>query len=128
MKKKWLCELENLAYDVEDLLDEFSTEALRSNLLLHSPASSTSKLIRHFIPTCCTNFTARSLKFNSMMKRKIEEITPRLQNIATEKDRLELRRSLGGRSKQVSKRQETISLVTEAQVRGGEKEKKRIVE
>ncbi|KAJ4711531.1 Disease resistance protein [Melia azedarach] len=124
---KWLCELESLAYDVEDLLDEFSTEALRRNLLLQSQSSSKSKLIRNFIPTCCTNLTPSSLKFNSMMRHKIEEITLRLQNIATEKDQLELKQN-SQRSKKVSKRQDTTSLVIEAEVHGREDEKKEIVE
>ncbi|XP_031277091.1 putative disease resistance protein RGA1 [Pistacia vera] len=40
----WLGEQQNLAYDVEDILDEFATESLRSKLLLESqPQATTSK-------------------------------------------------------------------------------------
>jgi hypothetical protein len=39
--KIWLDELEDLAYDVEDILDEFATEALRREL---NPEPSKSKL------------------------------------------------------------------------------------
>ena len=71
----WLGELQNLAYDVEDLLNEFQTEALRRKLLLGNgepaaaydqPSSSgtrTSKL-RKLIPSCCTTFTPQSIRFD----------------------------------------------------------------
>ncbi|KDO41168.1 hypothetical protein CISIN_1g045303mg [Citrus sinensis] len=37
--KTWLDNLQNLAYDVQDVLDEFETEALRRELLLQEPAA-----------------------------------------------------------------------------------------
>ncbi|KDO53848.1 hypothetical protein CISIN_1g042986mg [Citrus sinensis] len=73
--KMWLGELQNLAYDVEDLLNEFQTEALRRKLLLGNgepataydqPSSSrtrTSKL-QKLIPSCCTTFTPQSIRFD----------------------------------------------------------------
>ncbi|KAI8545960.1 hypothetical protein RHMOL_Rhmol07G0078400 [Rhododendron molle] len=42
--KLWLEDLEDLAYDLEDILDEFSTEALRQHVLKESRAS-TSKFV-----------------------------------------------------------------------------------
>ncbi|GAY33671.1 hypothetical protein CUMW_275970 [Citrus unshiu] len=83
--KKWLDNLQNLAYDAEDVLDELETEALRRELLLQEPAAayqpstSTSKF-RKFIPTCCTNFSPRSIQFESKMVSEIEDVTARLQN------------------------------------------------
>ncbi|KDO40323.1 hypothetical protein CISIN_1g0450121mg, partial [Citrus sinensis] len=94
--KKWLDMLQNLAYDVEDILDEFETEALRRNFLLQEPAAAeqpctcTSKF-RKIIPTCFTNFSPRSIQFDSMMVSKMEEVTARLQDIERRKDLLNLK-------------------------------------
>ncbi|KAH9684670.1 putative disease resistance RPP13-like protein 1 [Citrus sinensis] len=137
--KKWLGKLQNLAYDVEDLLDEFQTEAFRRKLLLGNgdpaaaqdqPSSSrtrTSKF-RKLIPTCCTTFTPQSIQFDYAMMSKIKEINDRFQDIVTQKDSLGLNVSSAGRSKKDRQRLPTTSLVNEAKVSGRETEKKEIVE
>ncbi|XP_052297186.1 putative disease resistance RPP13-like protein 1 isoform X19 [Citrus sinensis] len=137
--KLWLGELQNLAYDVEDLLDEFQTEAFRRKLLLGNgepaaahdqPSSSrtrTSKF-RKLIPTCCTTFTPQSIQFDYGLMSKIKEINSRFQEIVTQKNLLDLKESSAGGSKKASQRLETTSLVTEAKVYGRETEKKDVVE
>ncbi|KAL6327985.1 hypothetical protein AAG906_031329 [Vitis piasezkii] len=92
--KMWLDELKDLAYDVEDILDEFATEALRRNLMA-IPQPSTSK-VWSFIPSCCTSFSASAVKFNFRKGSKIETITARLQDILTQKSDLVLRENAGG--------------------------------
>ncbi|KAL9436759.1 hypothetical protein AB3S75_022744 [Citrus x aurantiifolia] len=73
--KKWLGKLENLAYDAEDMLDEFATEAFRRKLLLLEQAdrqpTATASKFRMLIPACCTKFSRRSIKFDSMMAKQI---------------------------------------------------------
>ncbi|KAH9684698.1 putative disease resistance RPP13-like protein 1 [Citrus sinensis] len=137
--KKWLGKLQDLAYDVEDLLDEFQTEAFRRKLLLGNgdpaaahdqPSSSrtrTSKF-RRLIPTCCTTFTPQSIQFDYALMSKIKEINDRFQEIVTQKDSLGLNVSSAGGSKKASQRLETTSLVTGANVYGRETEKKDVVE
>ncbi|KAH9750481.1 putative disease resistance RPP13-like protein 1 [Citrus sinensis] len=137
--KKWLGKLQNLAYDVEDLLDEFQTEAFRRKLLLGNgdpaaaqdqPSSSrtrTSKF-RKLIPTCCTTFTPQSIQFDYALMSKIKEINYRFQEIVTQKDSLGLNVSSAGGSKKNRQRLPTTSLVNEAKVCGRETEKKEIVE
>ncbi|KAL9448732.1 hypothetical protein AB3S75_016101 [Citrus x aurantiifolia] len=137
--KKWLGKLQNLAYDVEDLLDEFQTEAFRRRLLLGNgepaaahdqPSSSrtrTSKF-RKLIPACCTTFTPQSIQFDYGLMSKIKEINSRFQEIVTQKNLLDLKESSAGGSKKASQRLETTSLVTEAKVYGRETEKKDVVE
>ncbi|KAL9448631.1 hypothetical protein AB3S75_016004 [Citrus x aurantiifolia] len=137
--KKWLGKLQDLAYDVEDLLDEFQTEAFRRKLLLENgdpaaaqdqPSSSrtrTSKF-RKLIPTCCTTFTPQLIQFDYAMMSKIKEINDRFQEIVTQKDSLGLNVSSAGGSKKASQRLETTSVVTGANVYGRETDKKEIVE
>ncbi|XP_024040219.1 putative disease resistance RPP13-like protein 1 [Citrus clementina] len=137
--KKWLGKLQNLAYDVEDLLDEFQTEVFRRKLLLGNgepaaaldqPSSSrtrTSKF-RKLIPTCCTTFAPQSIQFDYAIMSKIKEIDGRFQEIVTQKDSLGLNVSSGGRTIKDRQRRETTSLVKEAKVYGRETEKKDVVE
>ncbi|KAH9751971.1 putative disease resistance protein [Citrus sinensis] len=137
--KLWLGELQNLAYDVEDLMDEFQTEALRRKLLLRNrdpaaaldqPSSSrtrTSKF-RKLIPTCCTTFTPQSIQFDYAMMSKIKEINERFQAIVTQKDSLGLNVSSAGRSKKSSQRLPTTSLVNKTEVYGREIEKKQVID
>ena len=122
--KMWLDELKDLAYDVEDILDEFATEALQRNLMA-IPQPSTSK-VWSFIPSCCTSFSASAVKFNFRMGSKIETITARLQDISTQKSDLVLRENAGGSSHQIRDRLPTTSLVVESHVYGRETDKEAI--
>ena len=117
--KIWLDELEDLAYDVDDILDEFATEALRRKL---NPEPSTSK-VRKIIDAC----VGSNRSFATSMRSKIEEIDTRLQNIVTDKKDLELRENTGGTTRATRSRVPTISLVNEGHVYGREEDKKDIV-
>ena len=64
-------------HDVEDNLDNFTTEALERKLI--NPAH-TNKF-RTLIPSSCTSFTPSAVRFNVEMRSKVEKITVvRLQN------------------------------------------------
>ncbi|XVF78545.1 hypothetical protein PTKIN_Ptkin14bG0142800 [Pterospermum kingtungense] len=128
--KKWLADLQDLAYDVDDILDEFAYEALRLKLQNNQAQASTSK-VRKLIPTCCTScFSPTSFTFNNKMISKIKEITARLNNLASQKGILELREVSGGASSKqgMKARLQPTSLVDEAHVYGREKEKREILE
>ncbi|XP_052299514.1 putative disease resistance RPP13-like protein 1 isoform X2 [Citrus sinensis] len=135
--KMWLDNLQNLAYDAEDVLDELETEALRRELLLQEPAvadqpssSANTSKFRKLIPTCCTSFSPRSIQFESKMVSKIKGITDRLQDITTaQKGLLDSKIVISvGKSRDVGQRLPTTSLVTEAKVYGREKEMEEIIE
>ncbi|GAY62712.1 hypothetical protein CUMW_219990 [Citrus unshiu] len=138
--KLWLGELQNLAYDVEDLLDEFQTEAFRRKLLpgngepaaAHDQASSsrtsTKSKFRKLIPTCCRTFTLQSIQFDYSMMSKIKKINDRFRDIEEGIGSLKLITSLAGGSKKARQRRDTTSLVEEPKVYGRETEKKEIVE
>ncbi|KAJ9685336.1 hypothetical protein PVL29_017386 [Vitis rotundifolia] len=125
--KMWLDELRDLAYDVEDILDSFATEALRRNLMAETLPSgtqpSTSKL-RSLIPSCCTSFTPNAIKFNAEMWSKIKKITARLQEISAQRNDLHLTENIAGdRSTKPREILPTTSLVDESRVYGRETDK-----
>ncbi|XP_065630619.1 putative disease resistance RPP13-like protein 1 isoform X2 [Quercus suber] len=121
--KIWLDELEDLVYDVDDILDEFATEALRRKL--HEEERSTSK-IRKFIPACCVGFNPSSIKFDVSMRSKIEGINTRLQEIVTERVVLKLNDGAGVRTITKTSRPPTSSL-DEGQPYGRNEDKQKIV-
>ncbi|RVW63133.1 putative disease resistance RPP13-like protein 1 [Vitis vinifera] len=87
--KAWLAHLRDLAYDVEDVLDEFGYQVMRRKLVAEGYAASTSK-VRKFIPTCCTTFTPIQAMRNVKLGSKIEDITRRLEEISAQKAELGL--------------------------------------
>ncbi|KAJ4723710.1 Disease resistance protein [Melia azedarach] len=122
----WLGDLQELAYDVEDMLEEFEYEALRRKLLVEAAEPSSCVFLK--LVRTCANFSLRAIKFDSMMRSKIKDITARFQEIVRQKDQLGLDKNSGGRSEKFKQRLPTTSLVNEAKVYGREKEKEEIVE
>ena len=118
-----LDELEELAYDADDILDEFATEVLRRKL---NAEPSTSK-VRKFIPACCVGLSPSSFMFDANMRSKIADIDSRLQRIVTENNGLDLRGSTGGRIGTERSRVPTTSLVNERRTYGRDEDKKAII-
>ena len=118
--KSWLAELQELAYDADDILDEFATEALRRELNAEEP--STSPVIK-FINDC----VGLDRDFVTLMRSNIEDIDTRLQKIAKEKKDLELRENTWGRIITRRSRPPSTSLVNESRTYGRDKDKKEIV-
>ncbi|KAJ0673260.1 putative virus X resistance protein-like, coiled-coil [Helianthus annuus] len=82
--KQWLNRLQHLAYDIEDVLDDVATEAMRRELTQESGAS-TSKVKKLIVSTCCTNFS-----LSHRLSPKIDSITTKLQQLYEEKHKLGL--------------------------------------
>ncbi|KAM4072836.1 hypothetical protein ACB094_11G169800 [Castanea mollissima] len=126
--KTWLGDLEALAYDADDILDEFATEALRRKVNAEEP--STSK-IRKFIPACCVGFNPSSIKFDVSMRSKIEGIDTKLQGILTRKERLNLlkivTRKEGQKLQDCAGKRTATSSVAERHTYGRDEDKKKIV-
>ncbi|EOY19769.1 LRR and NB-ARC domains-containing disease resistance protein, putative [Theobroma cacao] len=119
--KIWLADLQDLAYDVDDILDEFATEALGRKLMKAHQAS-TSKAQKFL-----TSLNPRSIMFNSKMMSKIKEITGRLEDLATRKINLQLEKYVG-RPMTIPKSKPSTSLVNEATVQGRDKDKRAIID
>ncbi|EEF32838.1 Disease resistance protein RGA2, putative [Ricinus communis] len=123
--KVWVSELRHLAYDVEDILDEFDTEARRRRLLAEATPSTSN--LRKFIPACCVGMIPRTVKFNAEVISMMEKITIRLEDIIREKDVLHLEEGTRGRISRVRERSATTCLVNEAQVYGREEDKEAVL-
>ncbi|XP_076914357.1 putative disease resistance RPP13-like protein 1 [Bidens hawaiensis] len=78
--KRWLNDLQHLAYNIDDVLDDLATEAMHREFNGESEGM-TSK-VRKLIPTCCTNF--------SLTHDKFENITAKLQELVDQKTTLGL--------------------------------------
>ncbi|XWS32495.1 hypothetical protein CRYUN_Cryun23aG0163400 [Craigia yunnanensis] len=118
--KIWLDELKDLAYDIEDVLDDFSTEALRQKSKEDSQTF-TSK-IRKSVFSSFNQFA-----FNYKMASKIKEITGRLQDVVKQKDDLGLTERTGGSRNRVLRRMPSTSLVNESLVFGRDRDKDLII-
>ena len=88
--KAWLCDLRDLAYDMEDVLDEFSYKALRRKMIAETDGEDSTSKAHRFIPTCCTTFTPISYMHNIKMGSKIKDTTTRLEAVYAQKAELGL--------------------------------------
>ncbi|KAK1418914.1 hypothetical protein QVD17_28065 [Tagetes erecta] len=82
--KRWLHDLQHLAYDIDDMLDKLATEAMDREFNRESEVI-TSK-VRKLIPSCCKSFSQRS-----RMHDKLDVITTRLQDLVKDRTSLGLR-------------------------------------
>ncbi|CAL5381236.1 unnamed protein product [Camellia sinensis] len=132
---KWLKELQHLAYDADDVLDEFGTEVLHKKLIMADAdvgeASTSGKVRRFLLPTCCTGFTPTAISFNFAIRSKIKKINGQLQDVTTRIKELGLvKKAIGGTHKPTNAwpRRETTYLLDDPFVCGRDEDKKRIVE
>ncbi|KAJ0483710.1 putative virus X resistance protein-like, coiled-coil [Helianthus annuus] len=113
--KRWLNDLQHLAYDIEDVLDDVATEAMHQEPT-QEPGSVIGK-IRNFILTCCTNFS-----LSRRLHKKLEDITTELERLYKEKSELGLIVK-GANPIYASRRDETSLLESDVVGREGEREK-----
>ncbi|CAL5331019.1 unnamed protein product [Camellia sinensis] len=122
----WLDNLQDVAYDLDDVVDEFATEALRQSLKAKPPQASSSK-VWNLIP----NFKPRDLMFNFKMKSKIEEINTRLHNSYEPCSKLNLVKIVGTTPTPMTKtwqRPDSTSLFDEPHIYGREHDQRKIIE
>ncbi|KAI8024887.1 putative disease resistance RPP13-like protein 1 [Camellia lanceoleosa] len=118
--KKWLEEVQPLAYDADDLLDDFATEALERKIM----AEETTMARRPAkFPRLSSIFP-----FNLKNGSKLNEITSQLQEVATKGKDLGLDKRLAGRmSTDLWQRSQTASL-KEPDIHGRDEDMKQIIE
>ncbi|XP_022746867.1 putative disease resistance RPP13-like protein 1 isoform X2 [Durio zibethinus] len=119
--KNWLSDLQILAYDVDDIVDELETGIAERNLMLKRHGSSSKK------PRLIFD-TFDVVLFNSVMMSKIKDITVKLKDLEPRKNQLQLRMIDSSKSKRIKGRQQPTSLEIETQVYGRDKDKETILE
>ncbi|KAF7137450.1 hypothetical protein RHSIM_Rhsim07G0065700 [Rhododendron simsii] len=125
--QQWLEDLEDLAYDLDDMLDEFSTEALRQQVLKKESRGSTSK-VRALIPTCCTRYNPSTLVSDFRMRSKMDEMTKRLKDLFDRRTGLHLQIVDAGHSSRSPQIPPTSSLIHETRLYGRDGDQKAIIE
>ena len=120
--KQWLEAIRDLAYDLEDLFDDFAIEAVQRKLKAEPESGSPASMVRNLVPP---RFTPSAVKFNLKMKFEIEKISKRLKEITEQKDRLGLKD--GGMSVKIWKRPSSTS-VPYGPVIGRDEDRKKIIE
>ncbi|KAF5469816.1 hypothetical protein F2P56_010375 [Juglans regia] len=115
--KMWIDELKEVAYDVEDILDEIATEALRCQL--RAEFKLVAGNVRNFISSSCLN------PFIHRLEPRIQEVLDRLEHLAKQKDFMGLQVGLGG--KQYPERL-TTSYVRESDTFGRDEDKKKVID
>ncbi|KAL9992801.1 putative P-loop containing nucleoside triphosphate hydrolase, leucine-rich repeat domain superfamily [Helianthus debilis subsp. tardiflorus] len=83
--KRWLNDLQHLAYDIDDVLDGWLTEAMHREST-HELEGITSKVRKLITPTCCTNFS----RATTTMLDELDNISTKLQDLLKEKTDLGL--------------------------------------
>ncbi|KAL7617810.1 hypothetical protein Lser_V15G03611 [Lactuca serriola] len=117
----WVNDLQELAYDIDDVLDDLATEALRRKLNQEAEASSSSSKVLKLVPNCCTNFTPRNIMYGQQMSSKLEEITIKLHDLVDQKNDLGL--NVTDERSTPERRLEENSLVDESKIMGREGDK-----
>ncbi|KAL9437299.1 hypothetical protein AB3S75_023204 [Citrus x aurantiifolia] len=124
--KMWLDDLQDLAYDAEDILDEFATQALESKLMAQNQDSSGQLL--SFIPA---SLNPNAVRFNYGMRSKINDITSRLEQLCIDRIELGLQRIPEGASSTTAaahQRPPSSSVPPEREVFGREEDKAKILD
>ncbi|GMP41480.1 hypothetical protein CsSME_00011567 [Camellia sinensis var. sinensis] len=122
--KMWLEELTDLAYDIDDILDEFDTEALQCKLTSETQVASTKKRkwYTRFNPTTLLS------DFTKSYTSKIEGITTRLQNIFEGGRGLGLQNIVAGESAKARHRSPSTYFIHEPRICGRDEEKEEIID
>ncbi|CAI9269514.1 unnamed protein product [Lactuca saligna] len=122
----WVNDLRDLAYDIDDVLDDLATEALRRKLNRETSANSSTSNVLKFVPNCCTNFTPHNIMYGQKMSSKLDEITTKLHDLVDQKNDLGLKVNVE-RSNITEKRLEQNSLVDESKIMGREGDKEALM-
>ncbi|KAK1418919.1 hypothetical protein QVD17_28072 [Tagetes erecta] len=119
--KRWLNDLQHLAYDIDDVLDDLAYQAMDREFN-HESSKPITRKVRNIIPSCCTNFSR-----NSKLHEKLDIISAKLQDLLEEKATLGLSVKGESRSKNINRRLQT-SMVHASSVVGRQAEKEALVQ
>uniref|UniRef100_UPI001CB93B3C putative disease resistance RPP13-like protein 1 n=1 Tax=Erigeron canadensis TaxID=72917 RepID=UPI001CB93B3C len=111
----WLMELQDVAYDIDDVLDDIATEVMR-----RGTTTSSSKVMKIIlIPACCTNnnFTPHNFMYGRKISSRLDDITTRLNELFQLSNDLGLK-EIVEKSSGIDKPLGETSLVNESEIFG----------
>ncbi|KAL5543638.1 hypothetical protein UlMin_007422 [Ulmus minor] len=124
--KDWLIKLKDVAYDVDDLLDEYLTVALQQKMEFHDDLV---KIRGCLTNTVCLFFSqSNPIIFRYTTKHKLENVVERLNTIADERFKYHLRENFIDHGNQSSRRLQSDSFLFESEVFGRHEDKEKIIE
>nr|XP_043625969.1 putative disease resistance RPP13-like protein 1 [Erigeron canadensis] len=131
--KLWLIELQDLAYDIDDVLDDLTTESMKRKLnqeVFQTTSSGNSSKLLKILPTCCTNFTPHNMMYGRKISSKLDNIISKMHDIIEQKHNLGLKVNVkSDRSNKIDDvRFHQTSLIDESKVLGREGDKEVLLE
>lgn len=127
--KDWMIKLKDVAYDADDLLDEYMTEALQQKLEFHGDLMTTRGCVVSSVFWFCSQSSA--LFSCHRMMNKLKNIVDRLNTISDERFKIHLRESFGAADFSVKQsfqsRLQSDSYLCESEVFGRDEDKEKII-
>ncbi|KAL7617008.1 hypothetical protein Lser_V15G03291 [Lactuca serriola] len=118
----WLNDLQDLAYDIDDVLDDLATEVGLRKLNQEFRENTNTNKVLKFFANCYTNFGPPKIMYGREMSSKLDEITTRLLDLVDVKIGLGL--NVNSNLERLNeKRLEQTSLVDESKIIGREGDK-----
>ncbi|XP_073143379.1 putative disease resistance protein RGA4 [Henckelia pumila] len=113
--RDWLCKLNDLTYEIEDILDECATEISK---LKHNKSSKSSP-----------NFGLKKILYRRKIGRRMKQVTGKLNLIVAEREKFHLREMGIERKSNYAATRETSSILNESEhIFGRDEEKEAIVD
>ncbi|PUZ65429.1 hypothetical protein GQ55_3G222000 [Panicum hallii var. hallii] len=120
--RSWLAKLKEVAYEMDDLLDEYAAEALQSKLGGPSNQDHLKK-----VRSCFSCFWLDNCLFNRKIVQQIRKIEEKLDRLVKERQIFGSNIISGTERQEIKDRPKTSSLIDDSSVFGREKDKETIV-
>ncbi|KAF9660621.1 hypothetical protein SADUNF_SadunfUnG0008400 [Salix dunnii] len=122
--KHWMGQLKDVSYDMDDVLDEWSTTIAKSQMKVNDehPRKTIKKVCSFMIFSC---FCFREVGLRCHVAREIQTLNDRIDGIVTEKNTFHFKLSEGGPN--LPERKITASVIDATEIKGREKDKGTIV-
>ncbi|KAL6841445.1 hypothetical protein ACP4OV_028963 [Aristida adscensionis] len=120
--RSWLAKLKDVAYEMDDLLDEYAAEALRSKL---EGASNHDHLKK--VRSCFRCFQLSNCLFNHKILQQIRKTEEKLDRLIKERQIIGANMISGTDRQEITERPMTSSLIDDSSVLGREEDKEVIV-
>ncbi|CAL5394450.1 unnamed protein product [Camellia sinensis] len=120
--QNWLRKLNDAAYEVEDILDDCTTEALQYESKRLSFSS-----LKKVISTSLLTYPVENILFRHKIGNRMKDAIENLNAIAEERMKFHLREVVVEKRVELADRRETSSALTQPQLYGREEDKEKIV-